>query len=123
MKEEFRKFINIQPKSEAFIRSQINPSAMEKSVFPKTVLVGRRSKDFGLKLGKLMNPALSAKELVENIVRSALETEYGAIFTLNSGFDKMVSAVADTIITNPDLRRQALAIASFYISKKNSENQ
>lgn len=60
----------------------------------------------------------SAKELIENIVKSALEVEYGAAFTLSPGFAKMVSRLADVVVTNPDLRRQALSIASSYIDKK-----
>ncbi len=60
----------------------------------------------------------SAKDLVEKIVRSALEVEYGATFTLSPGFAKMVSKLADVVVTNPELRRQALSIASTYIDKK-----
>jgi len=65
-----------------------------------------------------IDPAHSAKELVEKIVKSALEVEYGASFALSPGFSKMVSKIADVVVANPDLRRQALSVASIYIDKK-----
>jgi len=65
-----------------------------------------------------IDPSHSAKELVEKIVKSALEVEYGASFALSSGFSKMVSKIADVVVANPDLRRQALSVASVYIDKK-----
>lgn len=70
---------------------------------------------------KHIEPGHSAKDLVEKIVRSALEVEYGVQFTLNPGFGKMVSKLADVVVTNPELRRQALAVASTYIDKKREE--
>ena len=66
-------------------------------------------------------PGSSAKELIEKIVKSALEVEYGSAFTLSPGFAKMVSKLADVVVTNPELRRQALSIASTYIDKKTEE--
>jgi hypothetical protein len=65
-----------------------------------------------------IDPAHSAKELIERIVKSALEVEYGAQFALSPGFTKMVSKIADVVVANPDLRRQALSVASAYIDKK-----
>ncbi len=65
-----------------------------------------------------IDPAHSAKELVERIVKSALEVEYGAQFALSPGFAKMVSKIADVIVSNPELRRQALSVASVYIERK-----
>jgi hypothetical protein len=65
-----------------------------------------------------IDPAHSAKELVEKIIKSALDVEYGASFALSPGFSKMVSKIADVVVANPDLRRQALSIASIYIDKK-----
>jgi len=70
-----------------------------------------------------IDPAHSAKELVEKIVKSALEVEYGASFALSSGFSKMVSKIADVVVANPELRRQALSVASIYIDKKMEEIQ
>ncbi|NQT29520.1 MAG: hypothetical protein HQ596_03000 [Candidatus Saganbacteria bacterium] len=72
---------------------------------------------FNQKLEEKINPNLSAKELAERIVVAALETEYGKSFTLSAGFAKMVNTLADSIVANPELRRQALAIASRYINK------
>lgn len=78
--------------------------------------------NFKDKLAENIHANLSAKELAERIVLAALESEYGKNFTLTPGFAKMVNTLADSIVTNPDLRRQALAIASHYISK-NRDNQ
>jgi len=70
-----------------------------------------------------IDPSHSAKELVEKIVKSALEVEYGAAFALSSGFSKMVSKIADVVVANPELRRQALSVASIYIDKKMEETR
>ena len=70
-----------------------------------------------------IDPGNTAKEHVEKIVRSALEVEYGHSFTLSSGFAKMVSKIADVVVSNPDLRRQALSVASVYIDKKMEETR
>ncbi|MBU0671851.1 MAG: hypothetical protein KJ732_02355 [Candidatus Margulisbacteria bacterium] len=77
---------------------------------------------FKSKLEKNLTANLTAKELAECIVFAALESEYGRNFTLSAGFAKMVNTLADSIVTNPELRRQALAIASLYI-KNNSDSQ
>jgi hypothetical protein len=69
-------------------------------------------------LEKTMSPNLSAKDMVQQIVRSALEAEFGTAFTRSKGFDKMVSTIADTIVANPDLRRESLSIASRFIERK-----
>jgi hypothetical protein len=73
---------------------------------------------FSEKMNKHISPGSSAKELVEKIVRSALEAEFGTPFTLSPGFDKMVSKLANVVVTNPDLRRQALQVASGFIENK-----
>jgi len=73
---------------------------------------------FHTRMLEQIDPGHSAKELIERIVRSALEVEYGPSFTVNAGFAKMVSKIADAVITNPELRRQALAVAGTYINKK-----
>jgi hypothetical protein len=70
-----------------------------------------------------IDPRSTAKELVEGIVKSALEVEYGAEFALSSGFGKMVSKIADVVVSNPDLRRQALSVAGVYIDKKMEETK
>jgi hypothetical protein len=74
--------------------------------------------NFESRLGEAINPALTAKELAERIVVAALECEYGRNFTLSPGFAKMVNTLADSIVANPELRRQALAVASYYLNKK-----
>lgn len=77
---------------------------------------------FEEKIGTFIHPSLSAKEMATQIVTAALEAEFGRSFTLSRGFDKMVNTLAEVVVTNPDLRRQALAVASFYI-KKNRDHQ
>ncbi len=77
---------------------------------------------FEEKLNKDLHPSLSSKEMAEKIVIAALEAEYGKSFTLNRGFAKMVNALAEVLVTNPELRRQALHIASLAI-KKNRDHQ
>jgi hypothetical protein len=74
-------------------------------------------------MSEQIDPAHSAKELIEKIVKSALEVEYGAAFTLNPGFTRMVSKIADVIVSNPELRRQALSVASVYIERKMQANE
>lgn len=74
--------------------------------------------DFSEKLGSSLEPGLPAKELIERIVRAALESEFGAAFTRSKGFDKMVNTIADSMVTNPELRRQSLNVASTYLMKK-----
>lgn len=69
-----------------------------------------------------LHPSLSAKEMAERFVVAALEAEFGRAFTLSPGFAKMVSTLAEMIVTNPDLRRQTLSVASSLI-KKNRDNQ
>lgn len=78
--------------------------------------------NFEEKLEKSIDPNLTAKELAERIVVAALESEFGKSFTLSAGFAKMVNTLADSIVTNPELRRQTLAVASVYI-KKNRGNK
>ena len=77
---------------------------------------------FEEKISSSVSPSLSAKEMAERIVLAALETEYGRNFTLSPGFAKMVDTLAEVVVTNPELRRQALHLASIYI-KKNRDNQ
>lgn len=77
---------------------------------------------FEEKLKDSIDANLPAKELAKRIVVAVLESEYGKTFTLTSGFAKMVNTLADSIVTNPDLRRQTLAVASAYIKKKSRDS-
>lgn len=77
---------------------------------------------FEEKISGSMTATLSAKQIAERTVIAALEAEYGRAFTLSPNFAKMVDALAEIIVTNPDLRRQTLAIASSFI-KKNRDSQ
>jgi hypothetical protein len=105
---------------DAFLKSGLNLSALGKGPSPSPKKGGfrRKSDRFESRLEETLQPTLSAKELIENIVRTALEVEFGHSFTISPGFAKMVSTIADAIVTNPELRRQALAIASIYIGRK-----
>jgi len=97
-------------------------AAQGSDFFEKIVGPGRSTKKnrelFESRLFETLEPNLSAKELVAKIVTVALEIEFGPTFTLSKGFAKMVSTIADAIVTNPELRRQALSVASHFISKK-----
>jgi len=78
---------------------------------------------FEEKITNNLSASLSAKEMAEQIVIAALEAEYGKTFTMSAGFAKMVSALAEIIVTNPDLRRQSLAVASTLIKQNRVNNQ
>ena len=80
-------------------------------------MAGNSSRFFE-KLSTVIMPNLPAKDLIAMIVRSALEVEFGPSFTVNKNFDKMVDKISDSIMTNPDTRRQALSAASIFIEKK-----
>jgi hypothetical protein len=73
---------------------------------------------FEAKLTGNLSAGLSAKEMAERFVVAALEAEFGRNFTTSPGFAKMVNTLAEAIVTNPELRRQTLAMASLYIKKK-----
>ena len=77
---------------------------------------------FEQRVTTVMHPSLSAKEMAEHFIVAALEAEYGKAFTLSPGFAKMVNTLAEMMVTNPDLRRQTLSVASLLI-KKNRDNQ
>lgn len=77
---------------------------------------------FEEKIASSLSAGLSAKEMAERFVIAALEAEYGRAFTMSPGFAKMSNTLAEMIVTNPDLRRQTLAMASLYI-KKARDNQ
>lgn len=72
---------------------------------------------FEEKLNGNLTLSLSAKEMAERIVIAVLEAEYGKSFTMSRGFAKMVNTLAEALVTNPDLRQQALSVASLCIKK------
>ncbi|MCX5727060.1 MAG: hypothetical protein NT030_07865 [Candidatus Saganbacteria bacterium] len=82
-----------------------------------------RSNRFSQKLEVNLEHNLPAKELIEKMVRSALEVEFGPDFSSSKGFPKMVGAIADAIITNPDLRQQSLQVASIHLDKKDKKGK
>ena len=118
MQEELKRILNKKPNIEDALKMQLNIKGVEKQ---KTIASENRSHDFASKINEVIHPHHTAKEMVEKLVRSALEVEYGASFTASKGFGDMVSKIADVIITNPELRRQALSIASNTIEQKKAE--
>ena len=78
---------------------------------------------FAEKLGTNVHASLTAKEMAEQIVIAALEAEYGPTFTRSPGFAKMVNTLAEMLVTNPELRRQSLAIASTLIKNNRGKNR
>ncbi|MCX5750878.1 MAG: hypothetical protein NT099_04325 [Candidatus Saganbacteria bacterium] len=113
--------INKSPKKDDFFGAVFNFSSFEKkqqTKIKKTPFQKNKTSQFEARLEEVLEPTLSAKELIGKIVRTALEVEFGPSFTMTPGFARMVDTIAETIVTNPELRRQALAIASIYISRK-----
>lgn len=72
---------------------------------------------FAEKIEGEIQPTHSAREIAEKFVIAVLEAEYGRTFTSSPGFAKMVDTLAEIVVTNPELRRQALSLASVYIKK------
>jgi hypothetical protein len=104
---------------EFHIQGNLDISALEKKLSSKIDLPKLAKSDiFSMRLEDTLEPTHSAKELIERIIKAALEVEFGPSFTLSKGFDRMVSTIADSVITNPELRRQALSVASVCIGKK-----
>ncbi|OGC21220.1 hypothetical protein A2291_03175 [candidate division WOR-1 bacterium RIFOXYB2_FULL_42_35] len=77
---------------------------------------------FKEKLTRTMHPNLTAKELADLMVNAVLETEYGQTFSLSPGYAGMISTLGNSILNNPELRRQALAITNIYL-RNNYGNQ
>ncbi|MFA5098328.1 MAG: hypothetical protein WC490_06875 [Candidatus Margulisiibacteriota bacterium] len=113
--------INRSVKAPFIIKSAFETEKMEAVPAPVQVVLPKMSMNserFYEKLSSVIMPNLPAKELISMMVSSALEVEFGTSFTLNPNFAKMVGKIADSIMTNPDIRRQALSAASIFIEKK-----
>jgi len=100
---------------QAVNRAEKSPSSSDKILFGKDNI-----EKYRLRLSEQLSPNLPAKELILMLIRSALEVEFGPNFTLNKGFDKMVNKLADSVMTNPDLRRQALSVVGTILEAKAS---
>ena len=89
------------------------------SLFPKPQ-TGSMEKytQFRQKLTKAIDPYLPAKDLAACAVRVALEIEYGPAFAGGELSDKMIDTIANTIMTNPELRREMLSMVSPILSEK-----
>ncbi len=104
---------------EAIIKGSLDISSMEAAIQARLSDAKKDKEDIlATRLEETLEPTLSAKELIEKIIRATLEVEFGHTFTLSKGFASMVGTIADSIITNPELRRQALRVASTYMGKK-----
>lgn len=73
---------------------------------------------FRERLEKKIVPTMTAKDMAFSIVKTALEIEFGPSFTTFKGSDKMIRKIADSVMVNPQLRRQALTISTFVLDKK-----
>jgi len=78
---------------------------------------------FEEKIAAEVKAGLSAREIAEKMVIAVLEAEYGKTFTLSPNFAKMVDTLTEVVVTNPDLRRNALAVASSYIQQNNDHQK
>jgi len=118
MQEDLKKILDKRPNIDDILKKRLNIMGSNgQAVFEK------RTSDFASRITDIIEPHNTAKEMVEKLVKTALEVEYGPSFTASKGFTNMVSKIADVIITNPELRRQALSIASVTIEKKKAEKQ
>lgn len=124
MAEEINDFISGRRKDRIeFVKSALAgkelPSERTEKISPENFIFRKDNLDrYRDRLSELLAPNLPAKEMVLLMIRSALEIEFGPTFTLNKGFDKMVNKLADSVMTNPQLRRQALAVVGTIIEKK-----
>ena len=110
-----------KPKDAKSLSDAMDLSFIEKALRGEESADGKGVSQFAHRLADLLEPNLTALETVERMVRAALEVEFGTAFTLSSGFAKMLKTIAQSITTNPELRRQALAIASLYLEKKKAK--
>ncbi|MFC1560081.1 hypothetical protein ACFL4F_03135, partial [Candidatus Margulisiibacteriota bacterium] len=88
MQEELRKILNKKPSIDDAMKMQLNIKEHEKvtqEVSPK------KAHDFASRITEVIQPHHTAKEMVEKLVRSALEIEYGPSFSVSKGFNGMVS--------------------------------
>ncbi len=113
--------INNEDKSNAFVRSSISYVSDEdrsadhnKNMFSDISNIDL----FRERLEKYLMSTMPARDMVFFIVKSALEIELGPNFTLMNGSDKMIRKIADSVLVNPQLRRQALSISTNILDKK-----
>ena len=78
---------------------------------------------FEERLTAAVDHGLTAKQLAAKTVVAILEAEYGKTFTFSPHFAKMVDVLAEIIVTNPNLRRQTLTMASRYLQRKHEQYQ
>lgn len=119
---------NQPDKNEAFIKSSLG---IERISFEKAKEAIKEAESavkpsasspaterFTEKLESILVPNIPANELITIIVKTAVEVQLGKSFTLNPGFDKMVSKIVSVIMTDPLLRRQALSVVSLVLENK-----
>jgi len=74
---------------------------------------------FRTKLADNIHQQLTAEQLAEVIITAAMERQYGKAFTFTTGFAKMINTLAQSILTHPELRQQALTLVHTYLEQKN----
>ncbi|PIS29390.1 hypothetical protein COT42_05395 [Candidatus Saganbacteria bacterium CG08_land_8_20_14_0_20_45_16] len=74
---------------------------------------------FRTKLADNIHQQLTAEQLAEVIITAAMESQYGKAFTFTTGFAKMINTLAQSILTHPELRQQALTLVHTYLEQKN----
>lgn len=120
---------NQPDKNEAFIKSSLgierisfekakDAAIKEAGAAVKPSTSSPATERFTEKLESILVPNIPANELITIIVKTAVEVQLGKSFTLNPGFDKMVSKIVSVIMTDPLLRRQALSVVSLVLENK-----
>ncbi len=105
------------PDNSGIIALSIDPSKMEGRVESKPGF-SRSSEIFARRLSESLSSNLTASDAMRTIIKSALEVEYGTNFTLNKGFDKMIKKLTDSMMTTPEIRRQALSLVSIVLEQR-----
>jgi hypothetical protein len=67
---------------------------------------------FTSNLKMILKPNISVRETIEDVVKSALEVEFGASFLKEKSFAQMQKVITDAIVSSRDLKEQTLAVAS-----------
>lgn len=120
--------INDEKLRDSFIRSCFNIEKFEKNTnHEKTPhhnvgFTQDHAFTFKERLTKMLEPSLPAKELIGVIIKCALEVEFGKSYILTKGFDKITSKIADSIMSNPTLRRQILSVTSIILENRTKKH-
>ncbi len=106
-----------QGRNDELIATMLNLGKPDEIAKPE-ITFSKSTDIFRKRLLDSISPNLTASEALGVIIKSALEVEYGTNFTLSRGFDRMIRKLSDSCMTNPELRRQALAVVSSILEEK-----